>query len=105
MDYWAEIRKLKGNTLRTLDRGNPFDVLDVTESAVIIRPHENMNERRIARKHIEGALKELVAKGEITRVTIRAKYSNFNPAYVAAILALLPHVTSTIVPIKLRHKR
>lgn len=101
MDCWMQIRALKGKTIRTLDRGNPFDVLDVTENAAIVRPHENMKERNVPREEIESAYNELVAKRELTRVTIREKYSQFNPAYVAAILAALPNVSSRAKPIRL----
>lgn len=105
MDFWAEIRKLKGKTLKTLDHGNPFDVLDVTDSAVIVRPHNPMDERRIQRKDIESAIKELVARGEITRQTIHQKRPKRNSARIAAILAQLPNIEATSSPITLRIKR
>jgi hypothetical protein len=105
MDCWGEIRKLKGKTLKTLDGGNPFDVVDVTERAVIVRPHEHGTERRISRDEIEDSCNELMSKGEITRIRIHERYSQFNPAYVAAMLAALPGVTHTIRPIHLRYGR
>lgn len=105
MELWTEIGKLKGKTLRTLDRGNPFQVLDVTSTAVIVSPGASKKERRIERKNIESASKELMIRGEITRVTIQAKYSQYNPAYVAALLGALPGVSVTRSPIKLRYKR
>jgi hypothetical protein len=105
MDCWNEIRKLKGKTLKTLDQGNPFDVVDVTEHVVIVRPHKNEIERRVPREQIEDACKEMVTRGEITRVDIRANHTEFNPAYVAAILAQLPGVSHTIRPIRLRYQQ
>jgi hypothetical protein len=103
MECWEEIHKLKGRTLKTLDRGNPFDVVDVTERVVVVRPHENNKVRKIGRDRIEGAYKELIAKREITRSEIRSKYSEFNPAYIAAMLANLPGVTHITKPIRLKY--
>lgn len=103
MECWEEIHKLKARTLTTLDQGKPFDVVDVTERVVIVRPHAHGNERRVGRKRIEGAYNELMTKREITRGTIRAKYSDFNPAYIAAILATLPGVTHATRPIRLQY--
>lgn len=39
MDCWDEIRKLKGKILRTLDHGNPFDILEINARMVIVSPH------------------------------------------------------------------
>lgn len=105
MDCWNEISKLNGKTLKTLDRGNPFDVIEVTQNAAVLRPHESGIERKVLRDEIESAYSELVSKGELTRVTIRTKYSEYNPAYVAALLALLPGVSCTTQPIHLRYSQ
>jgi hypothetical protein len=59
----------------------------------------------IPRDEIEGAYNELVASGVISRTDIRAHHSNFNPAYVAALLAALPGVTASTKPIQLRYSR
>jgi len=101
MNIWIEINKLTGQTLRTLDRLKSFDVVDVTEHAVIVRPHKNEIERKISRDAIENAYRRLVTSGEITRTEIRENFSQFNPAYVAAILAELPDVKHSIRPIRL----
>ena len=42
---WSEIKGMKGLTLRTLDRQNPFEIIAVTESAVIIIPKSTGKER------------------------------------------------------------
>jgi hypothetical protein len=39
MDIWGFIQTLRGRSLRTLERGNMFEILDVSESGVIIRPN------------------------------------------------------------------
>lgn len=44
IDFWTEIRNLKGRTLKTLDRRKPFQVVEVTEHTVIVLPLETGNE-------------------------------------------------------------
>ena len=101
MDIWIEVEKLKGQTLRTLDQRKPFDIVDVSEKAIIVRPHKNEVERQISRVDIENAFRRLAAVGEITRSAIRAEFSEYHPAYVAAILAELPSMNHSIHPIRL----
>jgi hypothetical protein len=104
MDVWTEIEKLQGKTLKTLVQNKPFDVVLVGNRRVIVRPHVSGVERPIRREAIEGAFGELVLRGELTRSEIRERYSNFNPAYVAAILAALPGVTHILKPIRLYYQ-
>ena|SRR5687767_429408 len=101
MNIWTEIKKLKGQTLSNLDQQKPFDIVYVTEHAVIVRPHKNNVERKIPRDEIENAFRRLFAVGELTRSDIREEFSNFNPAYVAAIFAKLPGVSHSLRPIRL----
>ena len=101
MDRWTEIAKLIGRTLKTLEQERPFDVVDVTHDEVTVRPTINDNERRIPREEIEGAFDELITLGVISRVDIEARYSRYNPAYVAAILAEMPGVQYSVKPISL----
>lgn len=93
MNIWMEIEKLKGQTLRTLDQRKSFDIVDVTDHAVVVRPHKS--------DAIENACRRLIAAGEITRTEIHSAFSEFNPAYVAAILAELPNVKHSMRPINL----
>jgi hypothetical protein len=102
MNVWIEIEKLKGQTLTTLDQRKLFDIVDVTEHAVIVRPHKNNIERKIQRDDMENAFRRLSATGELTRSDIREEFSNFNPAYVGAIFAKLPGVSHSLRPIRLR---
>ena len=83
-----------------MDQRKPFDIIEVTQHAVIVRPHKSEVERQISRDAIENAYKRLVAAGEITRTEIHSDFSEFNPAYVAAILATLPDVKHSKRPIR-----
>lgn len=101
MSIWNEIEKLIGQTLVTLDQHKPFDIVGVTERDMVVRPHKNEIERRISRGEIENAFKRFSSTGQLTRSDIREGFSNFNPAYVAAILAKLPGVSHSLRPIRL----
>jgi hypothetical protein len=101
MSFWEEIKKPEGQTLKTLDQRKPFDNLDITDHAVLIYPQATQTERPISRDEIENAYRHLVTLGEITRTEIPEKFSEYNPAYVAAILAALPNVQHSTRPIKL----
>jgi hypothetical protein len=101
MNIWEEIKKLNGQTLKTLDRQKPFNILAVTDHVVLICPEETQTERPISRDEIEKAYRYLVTIGETTRTEIREKFSEYNPAYVAAILASLPNVEHSTRPIRL----
>ena len=101
MEMWKQVKSLEGHTLKTLARGNHFDVVSVDTQKVIVRPHVQGIKRHIKWQIIEDAFSELVQRGEVTRVDIRDHYTQFNPAYVAAILAALPDVTFTQPPIHL----
>ena len=92
-DYWERRLKNVGKP--------PFDIVDVTEHGVIVRPHKSEVERKIPRDEIEDAFRRLSAVGELTRSDIREEFSNFNPAYVAAIFAKLPGVSHSLRPIRL----
>jgi len=79
MNLWAEISNMEGWCLKTLDRGFKFDMVKVTPSSIIVRPHRTNKERLIPREEIEGAWKELVALGHISRTQIEARHSPRNP--------------------------
>ncbi|MCB0018425.1 MAG: hypothetical protein KDE09_11585 [Anaerolineales bacterium] len=99
--FWAVIGALEGKTLKTLDRLQPFDVVAVDSAKIIVRPHKSGKERPIKREVVEGAWSDLMRRRELTRNDIRERYSQFNPAYVAAILAAVPDVDYRIRPIRL----
>jgi hypothetical protein len=104
MDIWGNMRSLQGKTLQTLDRRNRFDVTYVGSDVLLVKPHVSGIERKIQRTVIEAAFVELSARGELSRVDIRERYSEFNPAYVVAILSTLPGITVEVRPIRLLYK-
>jgi len=104
VELWDEIKKLEGKTLTTLDQGRSFEVLAVFNSGVVINPLRTKKERMVPWKQIEGAFRQLLAFGQIARSEIEAQHSPRNPAYVAAMLANLPHVMHTKRPIVLYYK-
>jgi hypothetical protein len=106
LDWWNEVVKLKGQRLKTLARGESFEVVAVQDQAVIIRVLSTDNKRRVSRDEIESAFDELTARGEVLLTDIRKnRHSEANPTYVSAILASLPEVTHSVRPIRLRYKR
>jgi len=101
IDCWQEVKKLQGQTLKTLDQRKSFDILGATYSCVEIFLHSKKSYRKIYRQEIEGACDELKTRREITRSEIEERHSPRNPAYVAAILATLPGVGYSLNPIRL----
>lgn len=100
---WGEVAKLIGHPLVTLDKQNPFRILEVTDTLLRILVGRTGQRRTIRRQEIEDASQHLVSQGELSRSEIHAHYSEFNPAYVAAILAALPGVSFATNPIRLSY--
>lgn len=98
---WDEIRKLKGRTLKTLDRQKPFTVVAVTYDKVTVIPQSTGKERPISREGVENAYRHLLVTGRLTLAEIEKDYAPRNPVYVAAILAELPGVQYKVKPIRL----
>ncbi len=70
----------------TPGRGQPFDVEDVDDHAVV-RVHSTGYKRRIPRSHIERGAALGLRGEELTPTAVRSgKASEFHPTYVAAIL-------------------
>lgn len=106
MNWWKTLVQLKGCALKTLGRGEPFTIVAVTDQSIVVRPHSTDKDRRVTRDEIESAFGELQQRGEMPFIDIRKhKHSEANPAYVAALLATLPGVTTSTSPIRLRFKR
>lgn len=101
---WSQFKRFEGETLYTLDRRNPFDVVRVTRSQLIVSPHKSGDERILTRQVLEGAYQTLQQKTELTRGDIQANYSGWSSAYVAALLAQLPDVSYRIRPIRLYYR-
>ena len=100
MDTWDEIRRLQGRRLATLGRWKPFDVVKVGERAVEIVIGSTGSARRVSRREIERAWRELEGRRSLSLPRIRGGHS-----YVAAMLSELPGVTHRRHPIRLRLTR
>jgi hypothetical protein len=98
---WKELMKLVGQELRTLHEKNPFTVNEVQERQVRIAVGATGSPRTIRREEIELAWERLVEEGSVSLVEIKRRFSDFNPAYVTAILAALHGVTHRTEPIRL----
>ncbi|MBC8263122.1 MAG: hypothetical protein H8E47_03250 [Anaerolineales bacterium] len=103
MDFWSQVRALEGKSLRTLDRHKLFEVVTVADTQVVLKVSTGKI-RPVRREEIEGAFRELALTGEISRSDIRERHSDWNPAYVAAILAELAGVTCRVRPIRLFYR-
>ena len=93
MNLRHELEKLTGKTLATLDRQKRFDVLSVMPKQIMLYIQATGKERKMHWREIEPAWELLQREGQLTRITIRDRFSEANPAYVAALLASLPGVT------------
>lgn len=96
--------KLVGQPFKTLDRGNPFELVAADATRVIVRPQATGKDRPIPTAAIQAALAELTRVGELSLADIR-RHAEVNSAYVAALLAALPGVSAARRPITLRWKR
>ena len=105
MEIWRIIKTLQGKTIKTLDRKRLFDISSVNRRGVVVVPHVSGKGRYIKRSTIEDVFSELRARGELPRSDIQNRYSSFNPAYVAALLAEHPDVEYRLRPIVLHFRK
>lgn len=103
MDCWSQIRALEGKPLRTLDRYKPFEVVAVAENQVALKVSAGKI-WTVRCKEIKGAFRQLTLTGAISRSEIRERHSQWNPAYVAVILAELDGVKYGLGPIWLFYR-
>lgn len=99
--FWPSIANLGGRELKTLERGRPFEVLDVSPGRVVVMPAVSGKRRTIQRKTLEGAFSALLDRREMTGVEIAGEFSAFNAVYIAALLAALPDVAACTGPTRL----
>jgi len=99
---WESIKRLMGTDLTTLDRQKPFRIVQVSDTYLEAYIDTTGRTRRIHRNQIEAAWECLQKQGILTRSQIREEFAQYNPAYVAAILAEQPGVTVELRPITLR---
>ena len=97
---WNNVEALVGQTLYTLDQRRPFLTRDVTAGYVSIETSTG-KPRNIPRHEIEHSWQHLINNSLLSRADVRAKYSEFNPAYVVTILAQMRGVRVTVRPIVL----
>ncbi len=99
MDLAVELRKLQGKRLSTLYQKKPFEIIQVSNNQIILKTSTE-SQRPIPLKEIALAWKHLEKNKKLTRSEVRdLGYSEFNPAYVVAILASLPGVKHSLGPI------
>jgi hypothetical protein len=98
---WTKLDKLCGQELHTLEKGNPFSILEITEGFVIIEVGTTKERRKISREALESTWKQLVSQKELSRAEIHSHNPQRNSARVAAILAAVPGVTHQKKPIRL----
>jgi hypothetical protein len=98
---WPRITLLGGRELKTLERGRPFEVVNVDGERVVLSPVVSGKERVIPRETLENAFGALLERRELTGVEISGEFSSFNGVYVAALLAALPDVAVCIHPTRL----
>ncbi len=104
MTLIKELTKLKGKNLFTLDQKKPFEVAEVSNTRLILKTSTE-SFRSLPMEEIERAWNYLELHKELTRTEVRELgYSNFNPAYVVAILANFPGITHSRRTIILRLK-
>jgi len=99
--FWPSITALDGRELKTLERGRPFEVLNVRQDRVVVTPAVSGTRRTIQRGTLEGAFNALLDRRELTGVEIAGEFSAFNAAYIAALLAALPDVAACTGPTRL----
>jgi hypothetical protein len=102
MDLAVELRKLQGKRLLTLYQKKPFEITQVSNDQIILKTSTE-SQRPIPLKEITRAWNHLEKHKKLTRSQVRdLGYSEFNPAYVVAILASLPGVKHSLGPIILK---
>jgi len=103
-EFWAEVVRLTGRGLRTLEEGAIFDVLSVDDKAARIKIASTGREGAVYRQELEGMWTVLVQQGELRQAAMRNQYSQFKSAYIAAFLAALPGVTYQTKPVRLMYQ-
>jgi hypothetical protein len=67
---WNEVRKLRGRTLKTLDRQKPFSVASITHDKVFVIPQSTDKECPIPREGVENAYRHLIVTRRLTLAEI-----------------------------------
>jgi hypothetical protein len=90
---WSRAYHLKGQTLHTLARQKPFEIVDVLADRIVFVPQQGKGtERWASREQIE-RIDALMRLGkELTQELVRLEYPNdYNTSYITAIVHVLTH--------------
>ena len=99
------INSLKGKILHTLSQGKPFTI-DYLHSNIILITTSTKASRNVPLEGTIDAYNHIKKHGKLTQAEIRDNnYSNWNPAYIAAILACFPEIKHKTKPITLYLKQ
>jgi len=94
---WNQVRALKGQTLRTVSGRAEFEIVSVEDDYVRVVPHSSGKPRPIKREEIERAEALGLANSSVTPIQLRRTgVSEFNPAYVAAIIRSVTRTDPTM---------
>ena len=97
----SHINSLRGKQLHTLDQRKPFTVDGVKDNLILITTSTNAP-RNVPLQGTIDAYNHIIKRGVLTRAEIRENnYSDWNPAYIAAILTSFPEVEYKTRPITL----
>jgi hypothetical protein len=102
--FQRSIKQLIGKQLHTLDQKSPFVVIHVDDTTTVINTSTG-TEWKIDNYRIKNAWEELINSGILSRTEIQTKFSEFNPAYIAAILSEFPGVIYSEKPIILKFRQ
>jgi hypothetical protein len=101
MGVWEQIEFLTGQSLKTLDDQQPFEIMENTPGEVQIYIYSTLETRKIRREKIEGAWLQLTRDGSISATEIKSRYSRSCSPYIASILAAMPGISYRTDPTEL----
>ena len=99
------LKELKGKYLNTLGQNRRFRVNGIQWNLILITTSTG-TPRNVPLQGTIDAYNHIMNYGTLTRAEIRdKKYSDWNPTYIAAILASFPEIEHTTNPITLHKKQ
>jgi len=101
MGVWDRIEYLIGQSLKTLEQNQPFEIMEITPSDIQICIYSTLETRRIKRGIVEAVWLQLASDGCLKESTIQESYSSSNAPFISAILAPMPNVTYRLDPVEL----
>jgi len=98
------IKELKGKTLYTLDQKKKFSINKIEGNLIQITTSTG-TPRNVPLQGTINAYNHIMKHGTLTNTEIRENnYSDWNPTYIAAIIASFPEIEHTTNPITLHKK-